>query len=222
MLIVRRLLPCRTLLLPCLIALLVGAAGCADDAHEAQPPLPPCLYPGQNSPASCLTTFRKTYQERSDIAEYAKLLTPDFSFVFSPNDSAGLNPTPGHWGLADELESAGNMFNSELLTSVSLRFLLGDPVQSDQYPGTWKVEMTSIELRLETRRQDGSPLTVLVSDGHSTFYLKEFPDETTRCGGPIWRIRRWEDHGLGPATTAALGLGREKTTWGQIKARYHG
>jgi hypothetical protein len=203
-----------------LVALLLGGGGCRGDA-PAKRHDEPQKYPDQSSPGACLTILKKTYTERNDIDEYGRLFTPDYTFVFSPNDATGPNPTPAQWSLPEELESTGNMFGSQSLTAVSLSFVAGDPVQSNLFPGTWKVELTSIELRLETRKADGSPLTVLVTNGHCAFYFKEFPGELTPSG-PVWRIWRWEDQGLNPTVLAAvgLGMGREHKSWGSIKNLY--
>jgi hypothetical protein len=201
-----------------LLALLLGGGGCREKKCCAPPQQP--RYPDQSSPGACLTILKKTYSERNDIDEYAKLFTADYTFVFSPNDATGPNPTPAQWGLPEELESTGNMFASQLITAISLSFITGSPVASDLFPGTWKVEMTSIELRLETRKPDGSPLTVLVTNGHCTFYFKEFPGELTPSG-PTWRIWRWEDQGLNPTLlTAGFGMGRQRSSWGSIKNLY--
>jgi hypothetical protein len=189
---------------------LLAMAGCGGREKPASPLL---IVGDPPSATTCLTRLQQVYQERSDVSKYAGLLAQDYTFVFAPFDHAGENPTPPQWGLAEELESTENMFAAESVTSISLTYTLSDPLASELYPGTWKVEMRNIELRLETRKEDGSPMTVMVTDGACDFYLKEFPDPLTSRGWPTWKIWRWEDLGIQVRLQAK---GTQKT-WGQLK-----
>jgi hypothetical protein len=68
-------------------ALLLAAAfcGCTDDKKLVPPPQP-SKYLEQSSPANVLANLRTAYEER-DCAEYAKLVDPEFVFVFNPEDA---------------------------------------------------------------------------------------------------------------------------------------
>jgi hypothetical protein len=175
-------------------------------------------------PPNCLELLQ-TATTRQDSVAYAQLFTPDFTFVFWPVDVAN-QQTPAQWGLADELDSMGHMFHSDQVHSISLSFQLSDPAPAgDIWPDTWRVEMTEINLRLDTRTAEGTALAIEVTSGHSTFYLKEFPDQHPSPGTNLWKIYRWEDRGFssamvgrGPAQTQRA---REKT-WGSIKALFSG
>jgi hypothetical protein len=159
------------------------------------------IYPDQTSPKNCLEILKTAYI-RKDIDAYTKLFTSDFTFVFYSVDFQN-QQTPQQWGLADELESANNMFTIDTVQGITLSFVESDPVPSgDLYPDTWKVEMTEVNLRLDTRTAEGTALAVEVSSGHSVFYFKEFPNEHPVANSNLWRIYRWEDRGFGTGLLA--------------------
>jgi hypothetical protein len=202
----------------CLLALCLAVAGCGSDKKK-QITDPPVI--AQTSPANCLQILKNAYTGKS-LDAYAQLFTSDFTFVFYSLDVAN-QQTPEQWGLADELESANNMFTVDTVQGISLNFVLSDPVSSgDLYPDTYRVEMTQINLRLDTQTQEGTALTVETSSGHSTFYFKEFPNQHPSPGTNLWKIYRWEDRGFGSGLAAAgllHGLVQQHS-WGQIKHLY--
>ena len=154
---------------------------------------------------------------RKDLDAYAGLFSADFAFVFYPPDWQNPNdPTPVQWGLAEELTAHDHLFHSELVDRIALTFQVGRAVPSwVDYPGTWKVDMTRVNLRVFTRRQDGTPWVYGVPNGNAVFYLKPVD---TGGQGRAWRIWRWEDQALD-----GLGGTRfvEMMSWGRLKNLYH-
>jgi len=166
------------------------------------------------TPERCLLDLGRCWEERR-YPEYSNLLSEDFTYVFYERDvNDPLNPTPPQWPRVDELESARHLFESQQVDRITIGFSMGPAAPSpDEFPGTWKVEMTLIDLSIETHAADGSPLVLQVRGGRAVFYLKQFAPEADPNGEPIWRIFRWVDDGFGAGKS-------EFWSWGQIKARY--
>lgn len=201
-------------------AIVVMSAGCL--GKTATKPFvcncPP--YTPQDSPANCLSNLQRAYVDR-DLDAYRALFSTDFTFVFSPADSASpTEPTPPRWGLADEIVSADHMFHSELIDKIDLVFIQDTAVDSDSlYAGTSKVSLTQVGLLVYTR-MNGTPYIYRVADGTATFYLKEYPDEHASNGKPLWRIWRWEDQLVSRRPGISLGTCVRNMSWGQIKDLY--
>jgi hypothetical protein len=207
------------LLIGGMLALGFALAGCSSDKKKQQTTSPPVI--AQTSAANCLHILKNAYTGK-DIDAYAQLFTNDFTFVFYSVDY-GNQQTPQQWGLADELESAHNMFTIDTVQGITLSFVAGDTISSASiFPDTWKEEMTEINLRLDTHTVEGTALAVEVSSGHSTFYFKEFLDQHPTPGTNLWRIYRWEDRGFATIDAGAATSGSlvEHKTWGQLKAQY--
>jgi hypothetical protein len=200
-----------------LLFLAVTVQGGCDRPIDPPPPHSPHRYVPQSSAAYCLNNLRQAYVDR-DIDEYLKLFSEDFTFIFNPQDVANpVNPTPPQWGLADERDSAENMFTSELVESISLTFDQDPAIQSDsEYVGTWKVLMRNVRLQVNTRKDDGSRLTLLLENGRETFHFKEYPHEQATDGHNLWRIWRWMDEPIGTEAGAKV----KQISWGRIKSRY--
>lgn len=201
--------------LTAIFALSVVAAGCTDKAY---PPIP-LAWDGvrldQTSPANILTTLQMAYADRS-IDMYRKLFADDFTFVFSPADTAGNDPTPARWGLADELRATSNMFRSEFVYRTELTsYVLGVPEPADSLiygPKAWIVRVSRANLQVHARTEGGDTVTYVVDGATEVFYFREDPTRLI-YGNPAWFIFRWEDQPLEPAKT-------ESTSWGAIKARF--
>ncbi len=186
------------LILPLAAAVL---AGCPFDVSKKPTPPPPVVsYPEATSAGICLDNLRSAYIERN-ITEYRKLFASEYRFVFSPIDVVDPdNPTPREWLLEEELVSTQNMFESELVDRIELTFQKSDTTDSsNEYPGTWKVNLSEVQLRVYTRK-DGEPLTLLVPQGTAVFYFRK--NGLSSDGKDLWKIVRWEDAPGGLARSA--------------------
>lgn len=188
-------------ILPLLAAFVTG---CPFAPGKQKPKPPVSKYLEQTNAPNCLANLRQAYIDR-DIDEYLKLFSNDFTFVFNPADvESPVNPTPSQWGLPEERTSTDNMFRDEKLNTIELSFIPGEPAGSnEEFPESWKVEMTDINLTLDTRAEDGSPLKQMVTSGHCTFYFHTYPEEPIN-GKPKWKIFRWVDQGFGSSGGGAL------------------
>ncbi len=196
-----------------LLALVLAHPGC-DAKKNAIKPVQLPDHP-QSSPANCLANLKIAYNRHDDINEYIKLFSDDFTFVFNPVDATRPeDPTPPSWGWAEERQSTERMFTSELTEGIGLNYDQDPAVNSgNEWPGTWKVLARHVRLQVDTRKDDGTQLTLLVEDGTGTFFFKEYTDERASDGKNLWRIVRWEDQ-----TVVKQGaLMTSNSTWGAIK-----
>ncbi len=192
------------LLIPAVLVLLTGCPWSPSKKKNGDTP-PPTLYLPQSSPAYCLENLITAYVDRN-IGEYLKLFPEDFTFVFSPEDISQDPSIPVQWGLAEEREATENMFTSDIVDRIELSFTQSVADTSDhEFPDTWKVTVSEVELRVHTRTEDGEFLLLKVSGGLATFYFKEYEGEEASDGQPLWRIWRWEDQPLGKTRPGKTG-----------------
>jgi len=160
-------------------------------------------YPPQDSPANCLACLQLAYMDRN-LDQYIQLFAEDFTFVFAAVDvHASQNPTPPTWPLADERSSADNMFHRDTVKKITLSFAEDAAIDSNQeHENTWKINVTNVNLRVDTIQEDGTPLALKVASGKATFYFKEYPSEHASNGRALWRIWQWEDQPMGAALAA--------------------
>ena len=156
------------------------------------------------------------YGERA-TGEYRKLFAEDFTFVFSPADAGGDDPTPTQWGLVDEMESTDNMFRSEQVDKVEFTsYVLGVPARVDSLyygPRAWKVRVDQAKLQIWTRTEQGDePLIYIVDGTTEVFYFREDPSRLID-GRPTWYVFRWEDQPIGGAKSSGK-------SWGAVKNLY--
>jgi hypothetical protein len=198
-----------------LLALSMAAAGCMNDKRPTVPICNDCdgPYRQQTSPARILANLQVAYRERN-VAEYRKLLADDFTFVFSPADTVGDDPTPSQWGLADDLQSTGNMFTDSLVDRIELTsYVLGVPERADSLlygPRAWKVRVDAASFQVWTRNEAHGTLVYLVEGTTEVLYFRTEPSRPASDGKPSWFIFRWEDLPIGSAKVA-------KRSWGAIK-----
>jgi hypothetical protein len=201
--------------LAALFALSLAATGCKDE-KKLTPPPPVSDYLAQSSAANVLANLQTAYGKES-IGEYRKLFEEAFTFVFNPSDVSGDDPTPAQWGLADELESAANMFADSSVSRIELSsYTLGVPERADSLyygPRTWKVRVDQANLQVHTRNDTGEPLIYLVDGTTEMFFFREEPTRPASDGKPTWFIFRWEDQPI-------RGVKVADKSWGQIKAVY--
>ena len=210
---------CRRLVLLAVLLSVPLLAGC--NKEKTTKPVVPDLYVAQDSPANCLANLEQAYVDR-DPEQYVKLFASDFAFVFCPDDVENpTNPTPAQWGLAEETTAHSHMFRDSLVDKIELAFQQSQAVDSGMiYAGTYRVYLTLVNLRVYTRKQDGTPWEYRVPNGTATFYFKEYPEEEARNGQPLWRIWRWEDQPLGGGALARAPFLTQDTRWGRVKANY--
>jgi hypothetical protein len=175
----------------------VFLAGCPWDVDKKPPKPDPSIYLPQISPRNCLENLKIAYVDQ-DLDEYKKLFSTDFTFWFSPEDIGNPeDPTPQTWGASEDQLSTQNLFEDELVERITLEWTLHEASPSDdEYPGTWKAEVTEVRLSVFTRDEEGRPLELRVPGGYATFFFKEYPQELID-GKSTWRIFRWEDQPLG-------------------------
>ncbi len=202
----------------CLGVLIAFAAGCGDDDNSVKPDPDPDPYLPRSSPANCLENLITAYVER-DPEGFLELFAEDFTFVFSPDDVVQDPTIPPQWGLVDEHFATEGMFTSDRVDRIELQFTQSvADTSGHEFPDTWKVMVTEIELRVHMRTGGGENLLLVVTNGFGSFYFREYPDETASDGQPLWRIWRWEDQPLG-----LKGQGGERASliagmsWGRIK-----
>jgi hypothetical protein len=183
----------RPLLLVILAVLATGAiialaAGCATDRVTApivEPDLSLEAYLPSSDPVNVVANLEAAYRNR-DIDAYAELFAPEFKFVFQPQDARQTGRES--WGLADELRSTRNMFQSFEVKDISIR-LDKQPAVAAVEPGlrhTMLVAVTHTFLRV---RHVNRP-TLEVSGDRQEFYLRRAYHED---GSERWLIVEWRD-----------------------------
>ncbi len=190
-----------------LAAVLLGGCPWTPKKGSISDPTPSKLLE-QTSAANVLANLRQAYQDRN-IDEYMPLFTSDYQFDFAPLDVQNGTVPNAFWALPDERRSTSNMFTSDSVEGIELNYVPGDTVNSDnEYTNSWKVTVSQINLRVDTRTTDGGQLTLLVPSATDVFYFRAGPDMVN--GKPIWRIFLWKDEPLGGG--AALASLATKTT----------
>jgi hypothetical protein len=203
-----------TLLTAC-FALSLVAIGCKDE-KKLTPPPPASEYLAQSSGTNVLANLQRAYGKES-IAEYTKLFSTDFVFVFNPADP--IDPShihPSSWALADELSSTAHMFTDSSVFRIELSsYSPGLPERADSLlgPRTWKMRVDQVTLQVLTRKEDGTLLTLLVDEAHEVFFFREDSTKSASDGKPTWFIFRWEDQPISGGKV-------ESKSWGQIKAAF--
>lgn len=182
---------------------------CSDDDDPATPTECPANGPFvcQTSPDNVLHNLRVAYGSRS-IGEYTKIFTEDFLFV-ADSVSVEENPDiPPSLDVESELQSARNLFSSDVVEQVTLSFDAATPVaaeESDELsrpfpPGTVKV-IATVSLAVEIRDLTGGENNVFcVDDDIATFFLYPHPTQTLD-GSPVWYLFEWRDRFVPSAET---------------------
>jgi hypothetical protein len=200
-----------------LVAIVLSAPGCSDD-EKITPPTPED--PRKTIPG-VLQELLAAYTA-GDIHRYATLFDQaDFMFVFDPMDVQNDQDIPPTWTWPEELNSATNLFEAELVESIQVSYVVGTPVlpskeDAGQRPfpeGTVKVIASAVRVGIDTRDPlGGENIIYMVTGDQATFFLR--PDTTEIVDGvPVWKIFEWRDKRLGSLATI-------ESTWGLIKANY--
>ncbi len=195
-----------------LLALLLAVAstGCLFSPDKSKPTEDgEAQYLPQTSEANVLENLITSYVEK-ELLEYEKLFDHNvFEFVFDPLDVQEDQDLPPFWLWDEERESTKNMFESELVLEIRLEYIPGTAVavdEGDDVPDlTWtKVEVTNVELEVETRDPlGGENIIYKVSGDRAIYFFKSYDDELVD-GQPTVRIVEWRDQRTG--LFARLGL----------------
>lgn len=180
-------------------------------ARTHDPP-PVSAYRPQTSPESVVHNLQTAYRERN-IGEYARLLAPEFAFMFQPPDAERLGTD--FWTRDPDSVGTGNLFSTSVVVSISIALTHGpaQPVGEVGFPaGAMKIRITGTQL--EVQQADGT--SFLVEDMQDMFFragnvsLGEDPSE--------WFLIEWRDIPSQAAASAPWSGGL--VTWGGIKSRY--
>lgn len=194
-------------------------AGCSgtEPTKSTPPPLDSESAEQRAQLSSMLDRFRTSYVGR-DLETYADLFREDFRFVFDPQDVAENPDIPDYWFWHDEMQSTGNMFEEDLIKSISLDFVAGTDVPATEGdegnwefpPGTRKVTLSEVELRVVMIDPDGGEDIVyqVTGDQAVLFLVHDALDLAGSWRG--WKILEWRDRRIGAAPTIDL-------SWGQVK-----
>jgi hypothetical protein len=207
--------------------LLLSGPGCKDEKRLTPPPeVSPYLE--QSSAENILKNLRTAY-ENQVLAEYDKLFSADYIFVFNPGDVGDPgNPTPQQWPRADEMDSARNLFADSRVELITLDWSPGALETHDPYG--WRVRVNEVNLNVNTVNENGELWIYQVRGSYQVFFFRE-ENETFPNGKHKWTCTRWEDSPIGAGMAGALGAGMgamsdgghprvEETSWGAIKAHF--
>jgi hypothetical protein len=199
-------------------ALALVHSGCADK-NRLTPPPEVSPYLEQSSAENILKNLRTAYENQA-FAEYAKLFSTDYIFVFNPVDVQDpTNPTPAQWPRADEMQAARHLFDDPRVELITLDWS-PRALQADSSYG-WKARVDVFNLNVYTRNDNSELWIYQVRGSWQVFYFRE-EDLTLPSGRKKWTCARWEDTPppLARETRTPGAPPPEVTTWGNIKLLY--
>ena len=170
---------------------LLGVVGCPFSPDKGKPdPVEP-KFLERTSPENLLANLKTAYRER-EAAEYESLLAKDFTFVLTPED-AGQPGMPSQWGANTEIGIHQQMFDADLVTYLSLDFVVGDRVFDDT-DQLWTITITDVDLSLRGMTPDHpTPKSYSVENGTSKFWFRQNDWTVPSTSDRIWSIVKWED-----------------------------
>ncbi len=180
----------------CLLA--IGGPGCIFSPEEKKPPegCDDCgsIFEELTSPENVLLNLELAYDEQN-LNEYKKILDPDFTFFFDPGDvNDPTDPTPQQWGVAEEEQSASNMFNGVpngegfAIVDIDLDLVMAnlnwiDTTPEDFPDETWKTATVDYSFSIAATQD----LTFINSGGaKAQFTVRPQSDGT-------WKLVEWQD-----------------------------
>jgi len=194
------------------LIVLFSLAGCGGGDKTTKPIVPsdglPAVTPQADTPAHLAQRLEATWESQVET-EYAKLLTDDFRFHFSPASDPVLVETYGNnWKRSDEIEALTHLFhgftNAEsdtipgansidvTLTGVQYAYDFEHPDSTAQYK---KMVITSFNAAIEVPTEP-EPSTFPISS-RQELYLVRGDAAVLPAGSPAdssrWYVRRWED-----------------------------
>ena len=204
------------LLIPFAVMWVCGSA-CDDDKKVTPPEVSDYL--DQSSAVNVLENLKTAYVKR-EYAQYEKLFSADFIFVFNPADvDDPINPTPQQWARADEMDATRNLLTHDHVEGISLNWSPGQLTADDTYG--WKIRVDDVLLDVQTRNELGEVWILQVKGATHRFYFRE-ESNLTPAGRKKWVCTRWEDSPIGLARSggSAVRPETEETSWGAIKGLY--
>jgi hypothetical protein len=202
-----------------LAATLFAIPGCSDKTSRPDP----CVAPAGSctSPEAALLALKHAYRYR-ETAAFDSLLSADFVFELSVED-AGQPGMPSEWGRSSELAIYTQMFDTDLVQSLSLDFVVGDRV-FDETEQLWTITITNVDIDLYGFTPDHPTLkSYRVQDGRSKFWFRQMTWNAPCSDESAWKIVKWQDEPLEGAQRRGPQLppeGGSNTTWGLIKWLY--
>jgi hypothetical protein len=188
-------------ILLCILAVvaLSAAHGCIFSPKTDPPPPPPTNYKEQTSPENVLWNLQVAYRRyRTDIAEYAKLLHPEFLFYFQPNDARDLGQD--YWNRDVDSTQTGALFDAQAVTRIDINLTYGSAAPVSPGSDTLKIRVNPTFLEVDELDEDqGVTITWRVSgDIQDMFFVQSDRDPS------IWEIVEWRDIDGGGGSTGLL------------------
>jgi hypothetical protein len=199
-------------LMAALAACLLVPLGCSDKSvcpcKESSPFL------ARTSPENVLENLKLCYGHRA-VAEYESLLAQDFAFEPSEGDYE----LPDQWGRNQEVAIHRNMFDAELVQTLSLGFDVGERV-FDSTAQLWTIMVTNVDLNLFGMTPHlQTPKEYSVVDGTSRFWFRRNSWNAPGTQEKTWTIVKWEDEPIDLLSRPRpLPAATNNTSWGTIKA----
>ncbi|MBD3371848.1 MAG: hypothetical protein GF403_03935 [Candidatus Coatesbacteria bacterium] len=183
--------PRATVVIVSLLAIPVLLAGC-DTVTEPEDQVESDL----TTVEGAILTLEQCW-DLADLDAYAGVFTDEFIFYFDPQDvDHGLPPS---WGLQDELDAAGNIFDIVGANNIELTLTMPDGFDEPE-DDTCTVNGVAYEIRVTHPDDD----IIYAAQGMCNFSLDRSDGE--------WRFTTWYD------LVGYRLLGGMSTSWGQIKA----
>ncbi len=156
------------------------------------------VYEALTDPDDVLENLELSYNQRN-LVEYGRILDdPNFTYYFSPEDAV-VGRTPWDWGIVDDLNSAGNMFDPSFqgppITIMELSLLnpAGPWTETTpdqvQFPGeTWFFKTIRYNLTVVVATIP-EPTTYIMNDKGALITIRQSEFD----GKQRWRIVEWHD-----------------------------
>jgi hypothetical protein len=142
----------------------------------------------RTSPENVLENLKRCYKQR-EVAEYESLLAQDFTFQPSEED----DEIPDQWGRNQEIAIHTNMFDAELVQTLSLGFDVGVRV-FDTTDQLWTIMVTNVDLNLFGMTPHlQTPKEYSVVDGTCRFWFRQESWNAPGTSEKTWSIVKWED-----------------------------
>jgi hypothetical protein len=182
--------------------------GCGEDA--TQPAVKPSLYASPTAPESLIANLQTSYRNR-EIKEYAKLLAPEFKFVFQPIDANTIGTDS--WNRDQDSTGTCALLATTQVSEIRIQLTHGArDATLDTSPPVDSVKVRIVTTDLQVDQTDGT--TWVVSDQQDLFFRtgKAANGENPQH----WFIYEWDDlPSLGSPVLAGGG-----STWGSLKAMF--
>jgi hypothetical protein len=194
--------------------LLPTGIGCIEDCMDCGF-RPPELKPKpQTSPENVVNNLQASYVLRQ-IEVYAKLLAPEFRFVFQSIDAEEI--AQDSWTREEDLAGTDALFEATVVTSIYIDLIHGPAVDAEdpELPAdAKKIRINQTLLQVD----ESTGLTWVASDIQDLFFR---PGDPGQGEDPDhWFLIEWRDI---PTTSAPRTptTGEQVTTWGKIKSKYN-